>query len=130
MEIESQESPSKQRNPKYLKSLKIRSKSLETFEISESSQMKKQTLKPKLYLNKINSKHTKIKKSITHKIIQWNCRGYKANYDKLLLFIAELSPTAICLWETLKKHSDKLRLKPFEQYDYIIDTGQELQVEY
>ena len=41
METESQESPSKQRNPKYPKSLKIRSKNLETFEIFESSQMKK-----------------------------------------------------------------------------------------
>ena len=37
METESQESPSKQRNAKYSKSLKIRSKSLETLEISESS---------------------------------------------------------------------------------------------
>ena len=41
METENQESPSKQRNPKYPKSLKIKLKSLETFEISESSQMKK-----------------------------------------------------------------------------------------
>ena len=43
METESQESPSKQRNPKYSKSLKIRSKSLETIGITESSQMKKNT---------------------------------------------------------------------------------------
>ena len=43
METESQESPSKQRNLKYLKSLNIRSKGLETFEISESRQMKKNT---------------------------------------------------------------------------------------
>ena len=61
---------------------------------------------------------------MAHKIIQWNCRGYKANYDKLLLLIAELNPTAICLQETLKKHSDKLNIKTFEQYDYIHDTGQ------
>ena len=40
METESQESPSKQSNPKYPQSLKIRSKSLETFDISESSQKK------------------------------------------------------------------------------------------
>ena len=62
METESQESSLKQRNLKYPKSLKIRLKSLETFEISESSQMKK-SLKPKLHLNKINIKHTKIKKA-------------------------------------------------------------------
>ena len=41
METESQESPSKQRNPKFPKSLKIKLKSIETIEITESSQMKK-----------------------------------------------------------------------------------------
>ena len=45
METESQESPPK--NLKLPKSLKIRSKSLETFEISNSSQMKKQNTKTK-----------------------------------------------------------------------------------
>ena len=60
---------------------------------------------------------------MTHKIIQWNCHGYKANY-KLLLLIAELSTTTIYLQETFKKHSDKLNIKTFEQYDYIHDTEQ------
>ena len=41
------ENPSKQRNPKYPQSLKIRSKILETSEIPESSQMKKQKTKTK-----------------------------------------------------------------------------------
>ena len=65
METESQENHSKQRNPKYSKSLKIWSKSLETIEITESRQMKKnKTPKLKLLLNKINIKHTtKIKKA-------------------------------------------------------------------
>ena len=40
---------------------------------------------------------------MTHKIIHWNRCGYKANYDELLLLIAELNPTAICLQETFKK---------------------------
>ena len=39
----------------------------------------------------------------THKIIQWNCRGYKANYNELQLLITEQNPTIICLQETLKK---------------------------
>ena len=56
--------PSKQRNRKYPQSLKIRLKSLETIEISEFSQIKNQNAKkPKLHLNKINIKHTKIKKA-------------------------------------------------------------------
>ena len=50
--------------------------------------------------------------------------GYKANYDKLLLLIAELNPTAICFQETFKKHSDKLTIKTFEQYDDLHDTRQ------
>ena len=55
--------PFKTETHKYSKSLKIRSKSWETIEITESSQMKNKTLKPKLHLNKINIKYTtKIKK--------------------------------------------------------------------
>ena len=48
----------------------------------------------------------------------------QANYDKLLLLIAELNPITICLQKTFKKHNDKLNMKTFEQYNYIIDTGQ------
>ena len=59
----------------------------------------------------------------THKIIQWNCRGYKANYNELQLLITEENPTIICLQETLKKSNDKTNMKNYEQYDYIHDTG-------
>ena len=59
----------------------------------------------------------------THKIIQWNCRGYKANYNELQLLITEQNPTIICLQETLKKSNDKTNMKNYEQYDYIHDTG-------
>ena len=58
------------------------------------------------------------------KIIQWNCHDCKANYNELLLLIAELNPTTIFLQETLKKHSDKQNIKTFEQYDYGDDTRQ------
>ena len=59
----------------------------------------------------------------THKIIQWNCRGYKANYNELQLLITEQNPTIICLQETFKKSNDKTNMKNYEQYDYIHDTG-------
>ena len=49
---------------------------------------------------------------------------YKANYNELLLSIAELCPTTICLQETFKKSSDKANTKPFKFYDFIHDTGQ------
>ena len=66
---------------------------------------------------------------MTHEIvlsatIQWNCRGYTVNYDELLLLIAEVNPTAICLLETFKKDRDKPNIKTFEQYDYIHGTRQ------
>ena len=57
METESQGSPPKQRNPKLPKSLKSRSKNLETFEISYSSQIKKQNTKTKT-TPKQNKHHT------------------------------------------------------------------------
>ena len=61
---------------------------------------------------------------MTYKIIQWNCCGYKANYNELLLLISELNPTTICFQETLKKkNSDKPNMENYEQYDYIHDTG-------
>ena len=59
----------------------------------------------------------------THKIIQWNCCGYKANYNELQLLITEQNPTIICLQETFKKSNDKTNMKNYEQYDYIHDTG-------
>ena len=59
----------------------------------------------------------------THKIIQWNCHGYKANFNELQLLITEQNPIIICLQETLKKSNDKTKKKNYEQYDYIHDTG-------
>ena len=62
-----------------------------------------------------------------HKVIQWNCRGYKANYNELLLLIAELNPTATCCQETFKKTQKncyRRDTKTFEQYNYIPDIIQ------
>ena len=67
---------------------------------------------------------------MTHKIIQWNCRGYKANYDELLLLIAEPNPTTISLHETFKKHSDKQNIKPLNNMTTYMISDKELQVEY
>ena len=50
----------------------------------------------------------------THKIIQWNCCGYKANYNELQLLITEQNPTIICLQETFKKSNDKTNMKNYE----------------
>ena len=33
-------------------------------------------------------------------IVQWNCRGLRANYNELSLLISKLNPSALCLQET------------------------------
>ena len=33
-------------------------------------------------------------------ILQWNCRGLRANYNELSLLIAKYHPIAVCLQET------------------------------
>ena len=34
-----------------------------------------------------------------HKIIQWNCRGLKPNYNKVSLLISEYNPSVFCFQE-------------------------------
>ena len=35
-----------------------------------------------------------------NRIIQWNCRGLKANYEETLLLLKDYEPAALCLHET------------------------------
>ena len=44
----------------------------------------------------------------------------KENCNELVLVIAKVNLTTICLQETLKKSSNKSNMKSFEWYDYII----------
>ena len=37
---------------------------------------------------------------MAHKIIQWNCRGLRSNYNDLAIILQEHSPSAMCLQET------------------------------
>ena len=36
---------------------------------------------------------------MAHKIIQWNCRGLRSNYNDLAILLQEHSPSAVCLQE-------------------------------
>ena len=40
---------------------------------------------------------------LKHKIIQWNCRGLKSNYNEILLLLTLLNPPVFCLQETFLK---------------------------
>ena len=54
-------------------------------------------------------------------IIQWNCRGLKANYNEVLILMSLFSPSVICLKETFLKESD---FRDFNMFNYICPDGQ------
>ena len=58
-----------------------------------------------------------------NKIIQWNCRGLKPNYNEILLLLSLLRPTVFCLQETFLKPDDNIAFKGFNVYNYIYKDG-------
>ena len=60
---------------------------------------------------------------MNHRIIQWNCRGIKANRNELLLLLMDLEPAIICLQETFLKTNDDIIIKNYKAYNYIHNTG-------
>ena len=53
------------------------------------------------------------------KIIQWNCRGLKPNYNELSLLISEYNLSVFCFQETFLKPDDNISLKGFNVYNYV-----------
>ena len=51
------------------------------------------------------------------KIIQWNCRGFKINFNEISLLIHKFNPVAFCLQETHLKQSDNVTLKHYSLYN-------------
>ena len=49
-------------------------------------------------------------------IIQWNCRGLRANYDELQLLLNDYDPAVVCLQETYLKESNNVT---FRNYNLI-----------
>ena len=54
-----------------------------------------------------------------HKIIQWNCRDLKPNYNEVSLLISEYNPSVFCFQETFLKPDDNISLKGFNIYNYV-----------
>ena len=46
-----------------------------------------------------------------YKIIQWNCRGLKPNYNEVSLLISEYNPSVFCFQETFLKPDDNTSLR-------------------
>jgi exonuclease III len=52
-----------------------------------------------------------------NRIIQWNCRGLKSNYNDILLLLNEHDPAVLCLLETFLKDTDKTTFKNYSSYN-------------
>ena len=59
---------------------------------------------------------------MANKLIQWNCRGLKVNFNELLLLLTGLCPSIICLQETFLKPSDSLNIRGYNMYNYIYQS--------
>ena len=57
---------------------------------------------------------------MANKLIQWNCRGLKANFNELLLLLTGLCPSIICLQETFLKPNDNLKV--------VVTAGASMQI--
>ena len=57
-------------------------------------------------------------------IIQWNCRGHRANYNEILILMSLFSPSVICLQETFLKQSYNISFRDFNMFNYICPDGQ------
>ena len=46
-------------------------------------------------------------------IIQWNCRGLKANYEEIKSLLNDNTPLIVCLQETFLKDTDNISFKGY-----------------
>ena len=51
-----------------------------------------------------------------HKIIQWNCRGLKPNFNEVSLLISKYNSSIFCFQETFLKPDGNISLKGFNIY--------------
>ncbi|HIP82064.1 MAG TPA: reverse transcriptase-like protein, partial [Desulfocapsa sulfexigens] len=57
-------------------------------------------------------------------IIQWNCRGFQANFNELHILKQDFNPVAFCLQETLLKDTDKIDFRRYAIYNKSPSDGQ------
>ena len=49
-------------------------------------------------------------------ILQWNCRGIKANYEEFLILLDKYYPKVLCFQETFLKDTNHLNIKNYNSY--------------
>ena len=56
-------------------------------------------------------------------ILQWNCRGIRANYEELLILLDKYDPKVVCFQETFLKYTNHLKIKNYNSYNYLHKDG-------
>ena len=51
-----------------------------------------------------------------NRILQWNCRGVKGNYEETLLLFKDYEPAALCLQETHLKDTDNISIRNYTAF--------------
>ena len=54
-----------------------------------------------------------------NRILQWNCRGLKANYEETLLLLKDYEPAALCLQETHLKDTDNISIRNYTAFHTV-----------
>ena len=67
---------------------------------------------------------------MAQKIIQWNCRGLRSNYNDLAILLQEHSPTAVCLQETNLKPNTNISFKGFVKNQHTVGVFFDLEKAY
>ena len=60
---------------------------------------------------------------MANKLIQWNCRGLKANFNELLLLLTGLCLSIICLQDTFLNPSGNLNIRGYNMFNHIYQSG-------
>jgi exonuclease III len=58
--------------------------------------------------------------------IQWNCRGFRVNFNELSLLIQNHNPVALCLQETHLKDTDNTSIKKLHPVQPLCSSRQSL----
>ena len=61
---------------------------------------------------------------MSNSIIQWNCRGLKANFNDIGILLSRHNPIAVCLQETFLKTTDQITFKNFSFYNKVYTGGE------
>ena len=60
---------------------------------------------------------------MSNSILQWNCRGFSANFEEISVLIDKYKPVALCLQETFLSDTSKVSLKYHSIYQLNFNAG-------